>query len=312
MRPSSSLGLLPGIISTGTAQDFGAMSFGGAGDFGTPQASGTARATVESYAAEPFVVVTELTLPDHWHVYYKNPGSVGMPMEASMKETPGFRIEGPFWQVPELGKGIVDFYGYSGNAKMAFRITPENNAPEQASFTTTMTWQMCAEQCAAPETKNFTVTLKRGEGRPSPEAGSLVRGLVGLSTPAWAQGMQSRISQEGKTVVLHLKTSGTPLPDAPAYFFCDQGEINPTVPQTLKKLDDSTYELSMQFNDTTDGLYPNNLPEADKGKPLSSLSGILRIGDEGVGITAPNAPFSTAGQESAAAASPESPVPAPP
>lgn len=157
-----------------------------------------------------------------------------MPMEASMKETPGFRIEGPFWQVPELGKGIVDFYGYSGNAKMAFRITPENNAPEQASFTTTMTWQMCAEQCAAPETKNFTVTLKRGEGRPSPEAGSLVRGLVGLSTPAWAQGMQSRISQEGKTVVLHLKTSGTPLPDAPAYFFCDQGEINPTVPQTLK------------------------------------------------------------------------------
>ena len=33
-----SLGLLPGIISTGTAQDFGAMSFGGAGDFGTPQA----------------------------------------------------------------------------------------------------------------------------------------------------------------------------------------------------------------------------------------------------------------------------------
>ena len=48
-----SLGLLPGIISTGTAQDFGAMSFGGAGDFGTPQASGTARATVESYAAEP-------------------------------------------------------------------------------------------------------------------------------------------------------------------------------------------------------------------------------------------------------------------
>lgn len=91
-----SLGLLSGIISTGTAQNFDAMSFGGAGDFGTPQASGTARATVESYAAKPFVVVTELALPDHWHVYYKNPGSVGMPLEASMKETPGFRIEGPF------------------------------------------------------------------------------------------------------------------------------------------------------------------------------------------------------------------------
>ena len=80
-----SLGIFAGGAGTGAAQDFGAMNFGGAGDFGTPQASGTSKATVTSYGETPFVIVTELTLPDHWHVYYKNPGTVGLPMEAAFK-----------------------------------------------------------------------------------------------------------------------------------------------------------------------------------------------------------------------------------
>ena len=159
------------------------MNFGGAGDFGTPQASGTSKATVTSYGETPFVIVTELTLPDHWHVYYKNPGTVGLPMEAAFKAVPGFRVEGPFWQIPELGKGLVDFYGYSGKAKMAFRVTPEKDAPAETTFTTTMTWQMCAEQCAAPETKDFSVTLKRGDGQAAPRRGRTVRRHGGTFHP---------------------------------------------------------------------------------------------------------------------------------
>ena len=58
------------------------------------------------------------------------------------------------------------------------------------------------------------------------------------------------------------------------------------------------------------------MPEADKGKPLASLSGILRAGKEGVSITADNRPFSERAQAAATAAeaSPASsgPVPAPP
>lgn len=196
---------------------------------------------------------------------------------------------------------------------MAFRVTPEKDAPAETTFTTTMTWQMCAEQCAAPETKDFSVTLKRGDGQAAPDAAELSGGMAGLSTPAWAQGLKARISQEGKTVTLHLRTNGQPVPEDSVYFFCDQGEINPTTPQTFKKLNGSNYELAMQYNDTTDGLYPNNLPEADKGKPLASLSGILRAGKEGVSITADNRPFSEGAQAAATAAeaSPRLPDPFP-
>ena len=101
-------------------------------------------------------------------------------MEAAFQPVPGFRVEGPFWQIPELGKGLVDFYGYSGKAKMAFRVTPEKDAPPEATFTTTMTWQMCAEQCAAPETRNFSVTLKRGDGQTAPDAAELTGNMARL------------------------------------------------------------------------------------------------------------------------------------
>ncbi len=310
------LGIIAGCFSTGAAQDFGGMSFGEAGDFGPPRTSGSSKATVTSYGEAPFVIVTELELPDHWHVYYKNPGTVGLPMEAAFQPVSGFRVEGPFWQVPELGKGLVDFYGYSGKAKMAFRVTPEKDAPPEATFTTTMTWQMCAEQCAAPETRNFNVTLKRGDGQTAPDAAELTGNMAGLAAPDWAEGLKARISQEGKTVTLHLRTNGRPVPQDSVYFFCNQGEINPTTPQTFKKLDDSNYELSMQFNDTTDGLYPNNLPDADKGKPLTSLSGILRAGREGIIITADDRPFSGESQATAAgtesAPEPSASIPAPP
>lgn len=303
LKAAACLGIAAGWFSMGAAQDFGGINFGNPEDAGTPRVSGAARATVASYGEHPFVVVTELTLPDHWHVYYKNPGTIGLPMEATLKPVPGFRVEGPFWQIPELGKGLVDFYGYSGKVKMAFRLTPEKDAPAEAAFTTTMTWQMCAEQCAAPETRDFSVTLKRGDGQTVPDAAELTRGMAGLAAPAWAEGLKARISQEGKTVTLRLRTDGRQIPEDSVYFFCDRGEINPTAPQTFKKLDGSNYELTMQFNDTTDGLYPNNLPDADKGKPLGSLSGILRAGKEGIHITADNRPFT--GEERSTEAGPE-------
>lgn len=228
------LGMIAGCFSTGEAQDFEGMSFGEAGNFGPPQTSGSSKATVTSYGEASFVIVTELALPDHWHVYYKNPGTVGLPMEAALQPMPGFRVEGPFWQIPELGKGLVDFYGYSGKAKMAFRVTPEKDAPPEATFTTTMTWQMCAEQCAAPETKNFSVTLKRGDGQTAPDAAELTGNMAGLAAPDWAEGLKARISQEGKTVTLHLRTNGRPVPQDSVYFSAIRGKSTLPLPKSSK------------------------------------------------------------------------------
>ncbi|MFR1410873.1 MAG: hypothetical protein ACLSUW_00175 [Akkermansia sp.] len=53
---------------------------------------------------KPFVIVTELALPDHWHVYYKL-GTVGLPWKPPSSLCPASG-EGPFWQIRNWGKGL--------------------------------------------------------------------------------------------------------------------------------------------------------------------------------------------------------------
>ena len=103
------LGMIAGCFSTGEAQDFGGMSFGEAGNFGPPQTSGSSKATVTSYGEASFVIVTELALPDHWHVYYKNPGTVGRPMEAPRHPLPRIPEASPQGQIPAQGKRRLVF-----------------------------------------------------------------------------------------------------------------------------------------------------------------------------------------------------------
>lgn len=117
---------------------------------------------------------------------------------------------------------------------MAFRVTPEKDAPPEATFTTTMTWQMCAEQCAAPETRNFNVTLKRGDGQTAPDAAELTGNMAGLAAPDWAEGLKARISQEGKTVTLHLRTNGRPVPQDSVYFSAIRGKSTLPLPKPSK------------------------------------------------------------------------------
>ena len=103
------LGIIAGCFSTGAAQDFGGMSFGEAGDFGPPRTSGSSKATVTSYGEVPFVIVTELELPDHWHVYYKNPGTVGLPMEAGLPACVRFPGGRPLLASSGTGKRACGF-----------------------------------------------------------------------------------------------------------------------------------------------------------------------------------------------------------
>lgn len=285
------------FIPATQAQD--AMNFdsvmGLGGMESTPKASTKVAASVTSYSNEPFIVVTELSIPDHWHAYYKNPGTFGEPIAYALTPVKGFKIDGPFWQTPTVGEGMTLFYGYSNKAKLAFRITPEADAPAEATFTTTMSWQMCDESsCAAPETKTNSITLKKGNGEAATDSAELLKGIAGVTTPSWAEGLQTRISHQQNTVTLHLKTAGKPLPDGKAYFFCDMGEILPTKPQELKKISDSEYDLVMSYNDDSDDMYENKLPKEVKARPLKQINGILQVGDDSIVISATDAPFSEA------------------
>ena len=268
--------------STVIAQDFAipdsgasAQEFGGFGGFGIGEPSQTqefysisGKASVNSFVVnESFYIALNGKIADTYHAYWRNPGTVGEPITATLTAPAGFKVEGPYWEVPHRVAG--DFStAYSYEAPIAvWKVTPEASAPQSAEFSITSSAQTCNDMgCNAPETKTATISLSSGDGTPNTnwaaeETKTEVLGDSPLTVSA---------SQTVNEVTLSI--SGVDSIEN-AYFFSDDNSINPVAEQKLTKTDNG-YTLTLPRNDNTDPLHPVK-NSATVGKELSELKGIL-------------------------------------
>ena len=278
------IGLLVPLSQLGSAQDF---SFGPpAGMSADPSVQNVktgAEASVETYNTDPFYIVAKLELPKGWHSYYKNPGSVGIPTTSTIEKVNGFEIEGPFFSIPSVDHSELGYsYGYS-EVRVAYKVIPQASAPAEATFAPSITWQMCRDgQCMPDETRTMPVTLKKGTGASTSDP-NLLAGIIGISNPEWSRTITSTyFTQEGKKITLNFITSEpSPFPKANAYFFCDDGQILPSAPQTWKEVSPTHFQLELTYNDGSDFMYLNSLNADGKNKePITFLNGILRFNNE--------------------------------
>ena len=96
-----------------------------------------------------------------YHSYWRNPGTVGMPMQASWKLPPGFTAGDLLWPIPESGKmAAYTIWGYHDEALLATEImVPTNAVPGTAStFTLAANWMCCGEACF-PDNETLSITL---------------------------------------------------------------------------------------------------------------------------------------------------------
>jgi len=290
--------------SSTTTTNFG----GGFGLFGdsaaTPQEyfSISGKASVNAYTSgKAFYIAMNGKVADTYHAYWRNPGTVGQPVTATLSAPAGFKVEGPYWEVPHLVKGEYST-AYSYEAPLAvWKVTPEANAPQQAEFTITGTAQTCNDMgCNAPETKTATVTLSAGEATPH---------------TSWAA-EESKVETLGDTPVT---VTASQTPDtvtltitgveniADAYFFSADNSINPTGEQVLAKTENA-YTLTLPRNDNSDTLHPV-ADESLVGKELTQLVGLLTFDGRhatvsiqfGAPAATPVAPQSKPAEEPAAA-----------
>ncbi len=244
--------------------------------FDAPQqqlVSSSAKASVSSYGeGTPFYVAFSADITAPWHAYFRNPATVGMPLETVFSAPDGFKVEGPFWKVPTREEGMTGVsYGYS-NPVLVWRVTPEPGAPETASFSVSSTLQVCSDGgCMPPENTTTTVQISKGTETANPEwKEDTLRDIEVL-------GDQKDIevtleSQTPEEVVLRLKVpelKGTP------YFFSDDNCISPTAEQKVETLEEHVSLLHLPRNDNSDSMYPV-ADESLVDKPLTSLKGILR------------------------------------
>ena len=227
----------------------------------------TGKASVTTFkAGEPFYIALNGKVADTYHAYWRNPGSVGEPITATLKAPEGFKVEGPYWEVPHRVAG--DFStAYSYEAPIAvWKVTPEATAPQQAEFTIESSAQTCNDMgCNPAETKTTTVSVSAGDGTANAD---------------WAA-EESKVETLGETPVtvsanqtaqaVTLTISGVDSINN-AYFFSEDNSINPAVEQELKKTD-AGYTLTLPRNDNSDPMHPA-MDETLVGKELKSLKGI--------------------------------------
>ena len=245
--------------------------------------------SLPSYGQESFIVITELTLPPHWHAYWTNPATVGIPMEASMTPVEGFSVSGPYWAVPTRGESDLGvFYGYE-KPRVAFRVTAKRPGLS-GEFTSNLSWQMCRDgECMAPEEGSFSIAIP--SKAPKGDFSKSLHGLVGIDIPLWSKGMKASASIEGNTVTLNLAFPPGMIDDTgipPFQFFSKEGEIMPTIKQKVAATADHAYSIKLQRNLNEDSLYPNRKMEGDKAlSPLTKLEGVLALNGQGVIIDIP-------------------------
>ena len=249
-------------------QGFGGFGFGPAAqqqEFYT--VSGKASVTTFK-AGEPFYIALNGKVADTYHAYWRNPGTVGEPITATLKAPEGFKVEGPYWEVPHRVTG--DFStAYSYEAPIAvWKVTPEATAPQQAEFTIESSAQTCNDMgCNPAETKTAIVSVSAGDGAANAD---------------WAA-EESKVETLGETPVtifsaiqtkdaVTLTISGVENINN-AYFFSDDNSINPAVHQELMKTD-AGYTLILPRNDNSDPMHPAK-DETLVGKELKTLKGIL-------------------------------------
>lgn len=255
----------------------------------TPQVSTSIAATASSYSDKPFVVVATYKLPGQWHAYYENPGTFGLPMTAEMPAVEGFRIEGPFFSVPErLESPLGVSYGY-GTVKVAFRVTPLADAPASASFSVKSAIQMCRDgECLPPEDVETGMELAKGDGAAAADASSLADGVVGLDPAADRRGLGSiRAGLHGEEIKLYLDAPQGSLKEGSVYFFSADNSVFPPAAQTLAYENDG-YVLSMTRNMNADSMYP--VKDVDDGvtpPAPSALKGVLVMDGRGLLVDEP-------------------------
>jgi len=159
---------------------------------------------------QPLTVGVRLKLADSWHVYWKNPGASGLPVEIAWKLPAGFSAGEIQWPVPirfELD-GMINF-GYEHEVVLLVDLnTPANLAPDaKIELAASVNWLACADLCV-PGSADVKLSLPvAGTRTPAPSRGdALAKARAVL--PAKIEGWRVAAQHEAGGVTLRLKGPG--------------------------------------------------------------------------------------------------------
>ncbi len=121
---------------------------------------------------EPFNVALVLTMDEHWHTYWRNPGDAGEPTRITWSLPAGYQAGEFVWPTPHAlpFEGVLTNYGYEDELvlPMAMETSRSVGVGQEVTLEAAVTWLECYDICI-PGSADLTLTLPVVEASPAPD-----------------------------------------------------------------------------------------------------------------------------------------------
>ncbi|GGY53676.1 thiol:disulfide interchange protein DsbD [Parvularcula lutaonensis] len=205
----------------------------------------SSRLIAEKSAAVPgdtLWVALAQELDEGWHVYWKNPGDSGLPLELRWNLPEGWEAGEIGYPLPHrLPLGPLTNFGHEGSPTFLVPLeVPDDAEPgSTARFDVLAEWLICLDVCI-PESAELTMTIPvMASAADMPAQSARIR--TARSALPRDLGLDAQWAMDGENVVLRIEGA----PTGKAFFFPERGgTIEPSAPQAQHRHEGALY-LSM-------------------------------------------------------------------
>lgn len=237
---------------------------------------------------EPFTVGIKLSMKEHWHTYWRNPGDSGEPTQVTWKLPQGFVAGELEWPAPSLIRvGPVASFGYEGDAILLARITPSRDlkAGTSVNLAADIVYIVCEKICI-PGEASVSLSLPVSERSGSSPANAVfdaARSRLPQPSP-W----KTTFSTNAKAITVSLRAQGDAI-RAAQFFPYDNTLIDNSAPQVLRR-EGQTTQVSIERSQIAKSL-PQRVDgvlvlEEDVGGTTASHAFVIEAAPSAGGATA--------------------------
>lgn len=216
----------------------------------------------------PFWVAVQIKIPDHWHIYWKNPGDAGAATRIEWELPEGFTAAPLNWPAPKkfVNDTLVGF-GYEGEILLLSQIQPPADLTgSNVELHATLKWLGCSDQSCNPgeASLSLSVPIRAITPKLNPNTVHLFTKAREL-LPILGEGVASYTSDQVKLSLPlpkghHLKKTG---------YFCPEGNngIDYKSPAMIEFSENEKASITLKTNN-------------ESTTPSNQLKGILVLENE--------------------------------
>lgn len=157
---------------------------------------------------QPFTVGIKLTMKEHWHTYWRNPGDSGEPTQVTWKLPQGYAAGELQWPAPSLIRvGPAANFGYEGSTILLALVTPPGEARPGTTvdLAADVSYLVCEKICIPGEASVSLSLPVSAQGAPSTGNATFDAARSKLPQPSpW----NATFSADSRAIALSLRSDG--------------------------------------------------------------------------------------------------------